>query len=48
MRVVAPAGLEVDPELASIAPDEATDGLVEEDIIEMVSVAEEQSATVAS
>ena len=48
MQVVALAGLEVDPESASIAPDEATDGLVEEDIIEMVSVAKEQSEIVAS
>jgi hypothetical protein len=48
MRVLEPVELEVDPELPAGAADEATDGEALEAIIEMVSVAEEQSATIAS
>jgi len=47
VRALTAAGVEVDPELPVGMAAVATDGEAE-DICEMVSVAEEQSATVAS
>ena len=47
MRALRAAGVEVDSELPEGTAAVATDGEVE-DIFDMVSVAEEQSATVAS
>lgn len=48
MRVLGRAGVVLDPELPVEATAVAAVGVAEADIVEMVSVAEEQSATVAS